>query len=146
MTNLADGIRTVTESDDPAVMQLIKNHVADMGQRVAAGNGLQLPMQTEALRTIIRDKSKIRTTVEPTAKGVIVTQTSDDRSTVAALQEHAAQVSNLVRGGMAALHTAMMQEGGPMHGAMGGMHAMGGMRHGPMHGPADQGGATNHRH
>jgi hypothetical protein len=37
------------------------------------------------------------------------------------LQQHASEVSDLVRGGMAALHTAMMRNGG-MHGGHAGMH------------------------
>jgi hypothetical protein len=78
------------------------------------------------MRAIYRNKDKIKTTVETTDKGVIVVQTSADPGTVAVLQQHASEVSDLVRGGMAALHTAMMRNGG-MHGAGG---------HAGMHGPA----------
>ena len=68
-------------------------------------------------------------------------QTSDDPKTVAALQEHAGQVTDFAEQGMAALHTAMMKNlGDPMHGGvmgrgmMFGMHGMmgGGMMRGPM--------------
>ena len=34
VTNLPDGIRTVTESDDPQIAAVIKTHVTEMGQRV----------------------------------------------------------------------------------------------------------------
>jgi hypothetical protein len=67
-----------------------------------------------------------------------VVQTSDDPKTVAALQTHAAEVSDLVQGGMAALHTAMLRNGGGTMGGgmMGnrGMHPpmLPGGRHGPM--------------
>jgi hypothetical protein len=44
VTNLTDGIRTVTESDDPKVAEWIKSHVADMGRRVAAGDDPGLPI------------------------------------------------------------------------------------------------------
>ena len=71
-----------------------------------------------------RDKDKIHTRYETTATGVVVEQTSDDAQTVAALQTHAAEVTDLVKGGMAALQTAMMKNHG---GTMGG-----GMMHGPM--------------
>jgi hypothetical protein len=128
VTNLPDGIRTVTESDDPAVAQTIKTHVADMMRRVEAGDNADLPMQTSRLRAIFRNKDKIRTSVETTEKGVVVVQTSNDAETVAALQAHASDVTGLVQGGMPALHAAMMREGGRTHGAaMGGR----GLHHGP---------------
>ena len=126
VTNLPNGIRTVTESDDPALAAQIKTHVAEMGRRVAAGDDPGLPIESDALHSIFRDKDKVRTSYETTDKGVAVVQTSDDAKTVAALQAHAAEVSELVRGGMAALHTAMMKRnggmmGGPMMMMRGGM-------------------------
>ena len=114
VTNLPDGIRTVTESDDPRLVTLIQTHVATMDQRVRIGDDPGLPMESEALHSIFRDNDRIRTTTEVTAKGVVVVQTSTDPKTVAALQQHAAEVSDLVRGGMAALHAAMMKNGGGM--------------------------------
>ena len=112
VTNLPDGIRTVTESDDARIAQLIKDHVASMGQRVSAGNDPGLPIESPALRAIFRNKDKIKSTVETTDKGSVVVQTSNDQETVAVLQQHAAEVSELVRGGMQALHAAMMRNGG----------------------------------
>jgi hypothetical protein len=123
VTNLPDGIRTITESDEPRIAQLIKDHVATQRSRVNAGDDPGLPIESPALRRIYRDKDKIRTKVEMTEKGVVIVQTSDDRKTVATLQEHAAEVTNLVEGGMAALHTAMMRNHGMgmMQGMRGGM-------------------------
>ena len=129
VTNLTDGIRTLTESDDPKVAEWIKTHVADMARRVAAGDDPGLPIESPALHAIFRNKDKIRTTVETTEKGVAVVQTSDDGKIVAELQKHAAEVTELVQGGITAVHTAMTRNaGGPMHGGM----MPGGMRHGPM--------------
>ena len=110
VTNLPDGIRTITELDDPAIAQLLKTHVPDMLKRVGAGDDPGLPIESEALHAIFRDKDKIRTTVETTANGVIVVQTSDDPKTVAALQEHAAQVTDFAEQGMAALRTRYDEE------------------------------------
>jgi len=122
VTNLSDGIRTVTQSDDPQIAQLIKEHVGSMGQRVAEGSDPGLPIESPALHAIFRDKDKIRTSVEATAKGIIVVQTSSDAKTVTALQRHALEVSDLVDGGMAAVHVAMAKNGGMMPGSMhGGM-------------------------
>jgi hypothetical protein len=119
VTNLPDGIRTVTESDDPEIAALIKKHVAEMGERVKAGDDPGLPIESPALHLIFRDKDKIKTTYETTDKGVGVVQTSSDQETVAALQKHASEVTDLVQSGMAAAHTAMMRNnGGMMHGGM----------------------------
>lgn len=140
VTNLPNGIRTVTESDVPEVAELIKSHLAEMGKLVAQGTAAGLPMQSPALSRLIRAKDKVRTSVEQTTAGVIVTQTSDDASVVADLQEHAVQVSDLVRGGMPALHASMMRNMGGMHGGMGhGGMMPGGMQRGA--GPAEM-----HRH
>ena len=131
VTNLADGLRTVTESDNAEVARVIKTHVAEKIGRVQAGDNPNLPMQSPELNAIYRNKDKIRTTVDMTEKGVVVVQTSDDAETVALLQKHASQVTDLVRGGMAAMHTAMMRNtGGRMHGGMMGMMHGGGTMHG----------------
>ena len=124
VTNLPNGIRTSTESDDPSIADQIKTHVAEMGKRVGAGDDPGLPIESDNLHAIFRDKDKIHTSYETTAKGMVVTQTSDDPGTVAALQAHASEVTDLVQGGMAALQAAMMKNHGGMMG--------GGMMHGPM--------------
>lgn len=108
VTNLPDGIRTVTESADPRLAQLIKEHVVTMDQRVSKGDDPELPMESPALRAIFRGKAKIRTTTSTTASGIVVVQTSSDSAVVAALQQHAAEVTDLVRRGMTAMHEAMM--------------------------------------
>ncbi len=118
VTNLPNGIRTVTESDDPEIATLIKKHVAEMGKRVDTGDDPGLPIESPALHAIFRNKDKIKTTYETTEKGVIVVQTSDDPETVAALQTHAREVTDLAEGGMAALHTAMLRNSGGMMGMM----------------------------
>jgi hypothetical protein len=130
VTNLPNGIRTVTESDDPQIAALLKDHVGDMMKRVGAGNDPGLPIESDALHAIFRDKDKIHTSVENTASGVVVVQTSDDAKVVAELQEHAAQVTDFAKEGMAAIHTAMMNRfGRQMPGGM-----MGPMMHGMMRG------------
>lgn len=122
VTNLPDGIRTVTESDDPEVAAWIQEHVASMVERVEAQSDPGLPIESPALRSILRNGDKVRTTVEIIEKGAIVTQTSTDPDTVAALQEHASEVTDLVEDGMMAMRAAMMRNGAGM-----GPHSM----HGP---------------
>jgi hypothetical protein len=110
VTNLSDGIRTVTESDDSVTADRIKQHVTRMAARVSAQDDPGLPMESAALRAIYRNGSAVVTQVDTTAKGMIVVQRSTDSATVAALQRHAAEVTELVRRGMAAMHDAMMSD------------------------------------
>ena len=142
VTNLPDGIRTVTESDAPNIAALLKSHVSEMMKRVGTGDDPGLPIESDALHSIFRDKDKVRTSTETTAKGVVVVQTSDDPKVVAELQEHAGQVTDFVEEGMAAIHTAMMAKfGGRMHGGMmdPGMIGSGMMGPGMMGGMGDRG-------
>jgi len=101
VTNLPNGIRTVTESDDPKVAQTIKAHVASMEQRLKDGRVFNLFSPT--IPVLFENKDKIKTTVEATETGSVLVQTSDDPKVVTALQAHAVEVSELARDGMAAM-------------------------------------------
>ncbi len=105
VTNLPNGISTVTESDDAQVAQLIKTHVASMEKRLYEGRVFNLFSPT--LPVLFENKDKIRTKVETTGKGAIVIQTADDAEVVAALQAHALEVSELARDGMVAMMRGM---------------------------------------
>lgn len=111
--NLPNGIRTVTESDDPAMVAQIQQHVTMTGAFVAAGHDPNLPMSTAALRGVLRNGTKVVRRVERTAKGVVVVETSDDPATVAMLQQHAAEISDQVKRGMAAVHGGGMPAPAP---------------------------------
>jgi hypothetical protein len=101
VTNLPNGIRTITESADPQVAQAIKAHVASMEQRLK--DGREFNMFSPTLPVLFQNKDKIKTVVETTATGSIMTQTSSDSTVVTALQAHAEEVSELARDGMAAM-------------------------------------------
>jgi hypothetical protein len=101
VTNLPNGIKTVTESDDPQVALAIKTHVASMVQRLSDGKEFNLFSKT--IPVLFDNRDKISTSVETTDKGSVVTQTSSDAKVVAALQEHATEVDELVREGMVAM-------------------------------------------
>ncbi len=113
VTNLADGIRTVTESDDPKVSQVLIAHVASMEQRKKDGREFNLFSPT--IPVLFENRTKIRTVVETTAKGVRVTQTATDPKLVAALQAHAGEVSELARDGRAAMMRGMQARMGHRH-------------------------------
>jgi hypothetical protein len=114
VTNLPDGIRTVTEADDSQIANLIREHVASMNQRVNSSSDPELPDESPALKLILRNGDKVKTTVELTGKGAVEVQTSKDPEIVAALQSHALEVSDLVQRGMEAMMEAMMKNGGGM--------------------------------
>lgn len=105
VTRLSDGIRTVTESDDPKIAQSIKAHVASMLGRLKDGREFNLFSTT--LPVIFDHAANISTAVEMTDKGAVVTQTSVDTKVVAALQAHAGEVSELVNEGPTAFHRGM---------------------------------------
>jgi len=121
VAKLPDGIRTVTESDDPKVAQAIKAHVASMSGRLKDGKEFNIFSTT--LPVIFDNAKNIKSVVEMTDKGAIVTRTSTDAKVVAALQAHAGEVTELVQEGPTAFHRGLssrmaMGPGGP-RGAMG---------------------------
>ena len=106
VTKLPDGIRTVTESDDPQVAQALKAHVASMSQRLQDGREFNIFSAT--LPILFENRDRIVSKVEMTEKGAVVTQTSADAKVVAALQEHAGEVTELAQDGMLAMRRGMM--------------------------------------
>jgi len=106
VTNLPDGIRTVTESDDPQVAQALKAHVASMSQRLQDGREFNIFSNT--LPVLFDKRDRIVSTFETTGTGTVVTQTSTDAKVVAALQGHAREVTELVQDGMVAMRRGMM--------------------------------------
>ena len=104
VTHLPDGIRTVTESDDPQVSRWIKEHVAAMTQRLKDVRVFNL--FSETLPLLFEKRDAVRTEVVISAKGVVVTQMSAQPAVVAALQTHAAEVDEMVRDGMVAMMRA----------------------------------------
>ena len=104
VTNLPDGIRTITESEDPQVAQAIKAHVASMERRLRDGKEFNLFSPT--IPVLFANRDKIKTVVATTENGSIVAQTSNDSEVVAALQAHAVEVSDLARDGMIAMMRA----------------------------------------
>lgn len=105
VTPLPDGITTVTESDDPRVAQAIKAHVASMSGRLKDGREFNIFSTT--LPVIFDNADKIRSVVEMTDKGAIVTRTSTDAKVVTAMQAQAGEVSELIRDGPRGFHRGL---------------------------------------
>lgn len=106
VTKLPDGIRTATESDDPKVAQAINAHVASMSSRLKDGREFNIFSTT--LPVIFDNADTIKSVVEVSDKGSIVTRTSTDPKIVAALQAHAGEVTELVQEGHVAMRRGMM--------------------------------------
>ena len=109
VTNLPNGIRTVTRSSDPAVMDALVSHAVGMIDRVGQKDDPQVFIQSPTLDIFFARGDRIESLVEMTDDGLVVTQTSDDPELVAALHTHAAEVSDMADRGMQAVHEAMMR-------------------------------------
>ena len=105
--NLPDGIRTLTESTDPQTRDALVSHVTGMIARVEAGDDPQIFIQSPTLDILFDRPGAITTSMEVTENGIAVIQTSTDPEIVAALQVHAAEVSDMAARGMQAVHERM---------------------------------------
>lgn len=109
VTNLPNGIRTVTRSSDENVMDQLVSHIFGMIGRVEDKDDPQIIIQSRTLDIFFERGDGIETEIELTDKGIVVIQTSEDPELIAALQKHAAKVTDLADRGMAAVHEKMMQ-------------------------------------
>lgn len=112
VTNLPNGIRTVTGSDDQMVLDTIISHVTVMIARVEDGDDPKIMIQSPTLDIFFARGENINSDIEITDAGIVVTQTSDDPELVEALQKHAIEVTAMVDQGMHAVHQMMMQRAG----------------------------------
>jgi hypothetical protein len=112
VTNLPNGIRTVTHSSNPEVMENLVSHVTGMIGRVETGDDPQIVIQSPTLDIFFARGDGIETEIDVTDDGIVVVQTSDDPELVESLQVHAAEVSAMAERGMQAVHEMMMQRAG----------------------------------
>lgn len=109
--NLPNGIRTVTRSSDPAVMDALVNHSVGMIDRVGQMDDPQILIQSPTLDVFFLRGDEIFSDISVEDEGLVVIQTSDNPQVVAALQIHAAEVSEMADRGMQAVHEMMTAEG-----------------------------------
>lgn len=110
VTNLPNGIRTVTHSDDPEVMAALVRHVTEMITRVEEGRDPQVFVQSPTLDIFFARGTEIHTEIEITNDGIVVVQTAEAADLVEALHLHAAEVTDMAQRGMAAVHERMMTQ------------------------------------
>jgi thiosulfate/3-mercaptopyruvate sulfurtransferase len=100
--NIRNGVETVTESDDPKVQALIAEHVWAMEKRLK--NKQPIRMWDPLFVELFKYSGKINMQITKTAKGVKVTETSDDPYVVKLIQSHAQGVSEFVKEGPPSMH------------------------------------------
>lgn len=105
--NLPNGIRTVTTTSDENTYAALISHVVGMLDRVENLDDPKIIIQSPTLDVFFMRGGEINTQTEVTETGIIVTQTAQDPELIAALQTHAAEVTDMVDRGMMAVHEAM---------------------------------------
>lgn len=97
VTELSNGVETLTESDDPKVAAKIKEHVKWMKVRVDKNQPIR--MRDPLFAELFRNADKIDMKYEETDKGVRTTEISDDPKVATLIKAHAKVVSGFVERG-----------------------------------------------
>ncbi len=99
VTELANGVETLTESNDPEIADKIKEHVQWMEYRIKETKPIR--MRDPLFREIFQHTDKIKMKHEDTEQGVRVIETSDDPYVAKLIKAHAQAVSGFVKRGFA---------------------------------------------
>lgn len=102
VTILDSGIDTLTESDDPAVARLIREHVASMTARVEQARPIH--MRDPLFRAVFANADRIVMKHQATERGIRVIETSTDRYVAKLIQAHAEVVSAFLAKGFEEMH------------------------------------------
>jgi uncharacterized protein len=98
VTEIPGGVRTLTESDDPAVTAKLQEHVQAMYTRLMEGRPIH--GRDPLFAALFRSADKIDLRIEKTVAGLRVTETSTDPETVELIRRHAEVVSLFIANGM----------------------------------------------
>lgn len=109
VTNLPNGIKTLTFSADEEVMNVLASHAAGMINRMDEKDDPKVFIQSPTLDILFERSETITTQFNMTDEGIEVIQTSTDPEVVTALQTHAAEVTDLANRGMESVHEAMQK-------------------------------------
>ena len=108
VTNLDNGIKTETYSDNEEIRAAIVNHVTLMVTRIQENRNPKVMIQSPTLDKLFNNFDKIETAIELTDTGIALIQTSEDPKVVKLLQTHASEINDMVEKGMRAIHERMM--------------------------------------
>ena len=111
VTNIPNGIITVTEAKDEVLREAIVSHVSMMVTRLQDGQNPEVIIQSPTLDALFEFHVAIDTEIELTDMGVKVIQTSANPQVVKLLQTNAVEVSDMSERGMQAVHERMAVEG-----------------------------------
>ena len=98
VTQIPGGVRTTTEADDPAVVAQLREHVQSMYARLKEGRPINA--RDPLFAALFEKADKINFRTENTAKGITVTEISDDPEVVGLIRRHAEVVNQFVANGM----------------------------------------------
>lgn len=102
VTNLDNGVETLTESDDPEVTKKLKEHVKAMYSRLEEQRPIR--MRDPLFAEVFRYAEKITMKLEETEHGLKVTETSDDPWAAQLIRAHAAVVTGFIASGFEEAH------------------------------------------
>jgi len=108
VTNLDNGIKTETYTDNEEIRAAIINHVTLMVTRIQENRNPKVLIQSPTLDKLFNNYDKIETSIELTDTGIAVIQISEDPKVVNLLQTHASEINDMVEKGMRAIHERMM--------------------------------------
>lgn len=98
VTQIPGGVRATTESDDPAVVLQLREHVQSMYARLKDKRPINA--RDPLFAALFENADKIQVKTDDTPKGITVTETSDDPAVVALVRRHAEVVSLFLKNGM----------------------------------------------
>ncbi len=97
VTNLNDGVETVTESAKPEIAAKIQEHVEAMYKRLKEGRPIH--MRDPLFAEVFRHHEMITFTMEKTKNGIKVKETSKNPYVVKLIQAHAEVVNKFLANG-----------------------------------------------
>jgi hypothetical protein len=109
VSNLENGIVTTTEAENKSLREAIVSHVTMMVTRLQEGKNPEVIIQSPTLDALFDVYEEIDTEIELTDMGIKVIQTSTNPKVIKLLQKHAAEVSDMSKRGMVAVHERMMK-------------------------------------
>ena len=110
VSNLESGIVTITEAENETLREAIVSHVTMMVTRLQEGKNPEVIIQSPTLNALFDVYEEIDTDIELTNMGIKVIQTSTNPEVIKLLQKHAAEVSDMSKRGMVAVHERMMKK------------------------------------
>jgi hypothetical protein len=99
VTNLPDGVETLTETDNERLRNVLIEHVDAMYARLEDGRPIH--QRDPLFAELFRHREQIEMNMELTELGIKVTETSDDPHVVKLIQSHAEVVSLFLENGHA---------------------------------------------